>query len=228
MTADPRPQPDPTRPAAATAPAPTVPEPSDAVAPPTRGDGDVPEYVRKLRTLRAVLWALVGVTVAAWLFFGDGLESLTSLFRASNATGTADVGQPAPDLRLPLAGGGEVSLAQHRGSVVLVNYWATWCTPCRAEMPVFERAYQTHGSRGLVVLGVDVQERDADVLAFLREVGATFPSAIDPTGETTRTWRAVGLPTTFLIDRQGVIRDVRIGPYTDQMLEERLVRLLSS
>ena len=195
------------------------------------GDEDVPGHIRRLRAVRAVLWALVGVMTVAWLFMGGGLESLTSLTGPSGATtsgGSADVGQRAPELRLPLAGGGEVSLAQYRGQVVLVNFWATWCGPCRAEMPAIERAYQAHGPHGFAVLAVDVQERDAEVLAFLREVGVTFPSAIDPNGEATRTWRAVGLPTSFLIDRQGVIRDVRVGPYTDEMLEERLSRLLRS
>ncbi|MDP8922161.1 MAG: TlpA family protein disulfide reductase [Chloroflexota bacterium] len=200
---------------------------ADAPSPP-RSDEDLPRHIRQLRAIRAVLWALVGVMVVAWLFVGGGLESLANLGGPAASGGSADVGQPAPDLRLPLAGGGEVSLAQYRGQVVLVNFWATWCTPCRAEMPAIERAYQTHGPHGFTVLAVDVQEREADILAFLREVGATFPSAIDTNGEAARTWRAVGLPTSFLIDRQGIIRDVRVGPFTDEMLEERLNRLLHS
>ena len=181
--------------------------------------------------MRAVLWALVGVLTVAWLFMGGGLESLTNLTGSSSPAtsgGSADVGQRAPDLRLPLAGGGEVSLAQYRGQVVLVNLWATWCGPCRAEMPAMERTYQKHAPHGFAVLAVDVQERDPEVLAFLREVGVTFPSAMDTTGEVSRTWRAIGLPTSFLIDRQGIIRDVRVGPFTDDMLEERLNRLLHS
>jgi hypothetical protein len=78
-----------------------------------------------------------------------------------------------------------------------------------------------------VVLGVDFQEQDPEIVAFLREIGVTFPSAVDRTGEVTRQWRATGLPTTFLIDRQGIIRDVRVGAFTDSMLEDRLTKLLA-
>ncbi len=192
------------------------------------GDGrvEVTPTIRRLRAVRAVLWALVAIMTVAWIFYGGGLESVSNLTGPASPSNSADVGQRAPELRLPLAGGGQVSLDQYRGKVVLVNFWATWCGPCRDEMPVFERAHQTHGPQGLVVLGVDVQERDAQVLAFLREVGATFPSAIDTTGEAARVWRATGLPMTFLIDRHGIVRDVRVGPFTDEMLEERLGRLL--
>ena len=223
MTAHPRPDAVPATP-------PPSAEPADPSELTSLGD-DVPSHIRRLRAIRAVLWALVGVITVAWLFVGGGLESLSSLTgspTSSGTAGTADVGQRALELRLPLAGGGEVDLAHYRGQVVLVNFWATWCGPCRAEMPAMERAYQTHGPRGFAVLAVDVQEREPEVLAFLREVGATFPSAIDANGEATRAWRAVGLPTSFLIDRQGIIREVRVGPFTDEMLEERLTRLLQS
>ena len=138
---------------------------------------------------------------------------------------TADIGQPAPSLKLPLVGGGEVDLASYQGRPVLLSFWATWCEPCRAEMPAFERAQQRYSDQGLVVLGVDFQEQDPEIVAFLREIGVTFPSAVDRTGEVTRQWRATGLPTTFLIDRQGIIRDVRVGAFTDSMLEDRLTKL---
>ena len=75
-----------------------------------------------------------------------------------------------------------MSLAQYRSQVVLVNFWATWCGPCRVEMPAMELIYQKHAPHGFAVLVVDVQERDPEVLAFLREVGVTFPSAMDTTG----------------------------------------------
>jgi peroxiredoxin len=93
-------------------------------------------------------------------------------------------------------------------------------------MPVFEHAQQQYRDRGLVVLGVNFQERDEEITAFLGQVGVTFPSLVDRTGEVTRQWRATGLPTTFLIDRQGIIRDVRVGAFTESMLEERLTRIL--
>ncbi len=183
--------------------------------------------VSRGRAPRAALWALVAVMFVAWLFLAGGLASLTELLRPTPRPLVPEVGRPAPPLRLPLAGGGEVDLAAYRGTVVLINFWATWCTPCRTEMPAIERAYQEHRDAGFEVLGVDVQEREADVQAFLREVGVTFPSAIDLTGEAVRAYRATALPTTFFVDRLGVVREVRVGPLTEQMLEDRLVRLLA-
>jgi thiol-disulfide isomerase/thioredoxin len=175
-----------------------------------------------------LLWALVAVMAVVWLYYGGGMETLVSMLQpAPAAVTTADIGEPAPDLRLPMVGGAETDLGAFRGQVVVLNFWATWCEPCKAEMPVFERAQQQYRDKGLTVLGVNFQERDDQISAFLQEVGVTFPSLADRTGEATRNWRATALPTTFLVDRQGIIRDVRVGAYTDAMLEERLTKLLN-
>ena len=179
------------------------------------------------RTVRAVLWALCGVMAAAGLLLNGLPGDLLGTTRPAGPPTAPDVGQRAPDLRLPLADGGEVDLADYRGQVLLLNFWATWCAPCTAEMPAIDRVYQAHRERGFAVLAIDVQERDEQVVDFLERLGVTFPSAIDRTGEIARLYRATGLPTTFLIDRDGVIRDVRVGPLTEAMLEERLAKVLS-
>ena len=186
----------------------------------------IPLARERTRAIRSVLWALVLVMTAAWLFMAGGLEAVRGMFGPSRPTSSADVGQPAPEFRLPLAGGEEVALADYRGKVLLLNFWATWCTPCRAEMPAIEQVYRAHRERGFEVLAVDVQENEADVLKFLGEVGVSFPSAIDASGDVVRRYRANALPTTMLIDREGIIREVRVGPYTEQMLEDRLAKLL--
>jgi thiol-disulfide isomerase/thioredoxin len=188
--------------------------------------------IRRLRAVRALLWALVGVMAVAWLFYAGGLDSIRSTVTsftqpAPAAVSTADIGQAAPSLKLPLVGGGEMDLASYKGRPVILNFWATWCDPCRAEMPVFERAQQQYRDEGLVVLGVDFQEQDPEIVAFLGQIGVTFPSVVDRTGEVTRQWRATGLPTTFLIDRQGVIQDVRVGAFTDEMLDGKLKKLVA-
>ena len=213
-----------------------APEPADPPpAPAAPAQAKLSPAIRRLRATRAVLWALVGVMTVAWLFYAGGLDSIRSTVSSTVASftqpapapvTTADVGQAAPSLKLPLVGGGEVDLASYRGRPVLLNFWATWCDPCRAEMPVFERVQQQYRDRGLVVLGVDFQEQDPEIAAFRDEIGVTFPSLVDRTGEVTRQWRATGLPTTFLIDRQGVIQDVRVGAYTDDMLASRLTKLM--
>jgi thiol-disulfide isomerase/thioredoxin len=202
--------------------------PSPGVAPIQPVAPETPAMIRRLRAARALLWALVGVMTVVWLFYGGGLESITSMTRPDpTPVATADIGQAAPSLKLPLVGGGEADLASYKGRPLILTFWATWCEPCRAEMPVFERAQQQYRDQGLAVLGVDFQEQDPEIVAYLKEIGVTFPSAVDRTGEVTRQWRATGLPTTFLIDGQGIIRDVRVGAFTDDMLQDRLKKVLT-
>jgi thiol-disulfide isomerase/thioredoxin len=208
-------------------------EASPLEAPPSAvSQPELSPTIRRLRAVRALLWALVGVMVVAWLFYAGGLDSIRSTVASltqpapASAT-TADIGQAAPSLKLPLVGGGEADLASYKGRPVILSFWATWCDPCRAEMPVFEQAQQQYRDLGLVVLGVDFQEQDPEIIAFLGQIGVTFPSLVDRTGEVTRQWRATGLPTTFLIDRQGVIQDVRVGAFTDDMLQGKLTKLVA-
>jgi cytochrome c biogenesis protein CcmG, thiol:disulfide interchange protein DsbE len=194
----------------------------------TNGADETTRTIRRLRAVRALLWALVAVMTAVWLLYGGGMDTIASIFQPTPAqVSTADIGQQGPHLRLPLVGGAETDLGAFRGQVIVLNFWATWCEPCKAEMPVFERAQQRYRDRGLTVVGVNFQERDDQITAFLQEVGVTFPSLADRTGEVSRNWRATALPTTFVIDRQGIIRDVRVGAFTDEMLEARLTPLLA-
>jgi thiol-disulfide isomerase/thioredoxin len=171
-----------------------------------------------------VLTMLVG-GLAAWLVMGSGgqriLESLPG-----NAPRPVEVGNPAPDFRLATPNGGSLALSELRDKVVVLNFWATWCVPCRAEMPALENVYRELGPQGLVVVGVDVQESAEQVLAFLPEVGVTFPIVLDSDTRLATRYRATGLPATFIVDRTGTVRDIRLGPYTEEMLMPRLTPLL--
>lgn len=151
------------------------------------------------------------------------------------------VGADAPALTLPRIDGGEASLVEYRGRVVLLNIWATWCAPCRREMPSIQRLYEAYADQGLEVLAVAVDddpgERRPDgvivgkVGAFVEQFGLTFPVAVDPTGGIERLFGTEYLPTTVLIDRRGRIRMQEIGgrfwdrePYVDMiesLLKER-------
>jgi DsbE subfamily thiol:disulfide oxidoreductase len=171
-----------------------------------------------------VLTALVG-GLAAWLVMGQGAQRILESL-PGNAPRPVEVGNPAPDFRLATPDGSSLALSELRGKVVVLNFWATWCVPCRDEMPALENVFQKHGSRGLVVVGIDVQESADKVLAFLPEVGVSFPILLDSDTRLATRYRATGLPATFIVDRRGVVRDIRLGPYTEEMLMPRLEPLL--
>jgi len=130
------------------------------------------------------------------------------------------VGEPAPNFALATPAGRTVKLSDFRGKTVVLNFWATWCPPCRAEMPDFQRTWEERGAdRGdLVVLAVNLQEAPGPVEGFVREFGLTFPIAMDRTGEVMQHYGLRGLPGTFFIDRGGVLRSQSLGPVFGDLL----------
>ncbi len=122
-------------------------------------------------------------------------------------------GYTAPDFSLDTLDGERITLSTLRGQAVIVNFWATWCPPCRDEMPAFENVYRDLQDEGLLMLAVNTTDQDseADVRAFVAEYGLTFPIALDRRGEASRRYRITGMPTTFFIGRDGVIRSVIVG-----------------
>jgi peroxiredoxin len=139
-------------------------------------------------------------------------------------------GFSAPDFTLDRLGGQPVTLSDLRGQVVIVNLWASWCLPCRAEMPAIERVYQAHREEGLVVLAVNTvyQDTEAEAGTFARAHGFTFPILLDRTGEVSNRYLLRGLPSTFFVDRQGVIRSVVIGgPMSEALIESKAQELLA-
>lgn len=110
----------------------------------------------------------------------------------------------APAFVLPGLSGTPVHLSDHRGRVVLLNFWATWCPPCRAEMPSMEKLYQAYRDRGLVILAISGDRTSrSTVEAFVQELGVTFPILLDPAGEVFAQYGVRGLPTSYLLDRRG-------------------------
>ncbi len=131
-------------------------------------------------------------------------------------------GHSAPAFTLAQVGGGTLSLADLRGRPVVLNFWATWCAPCEAEMPELEQAYRRYGDTGLLVLGVNQGEDEATVRAYADRLGITFPLLLDRDMGIGRRYRVEALPTTFFIDREGIIREQVIGQMNTAVLRQRL------
>ncbi|MFN3974217.1 MAG: TlpA family protein disulfide reductase [Dehalococcoidia bacterium] len=171
--------------------------------------------------------ALLGMFFIALGVLGGFILLLVAALQPTTATSTPRLGEQrvqerAPEFTLPLYGGGEFRLAQHKGQVVVVNFWGSWCPPCRAEMPALQKIWETFQNRGLTLIGVNVQDTEADALAFLKEVGVTFPTGPDKNGAITRTYRVIGFPTTVFIDRQGQV----VRRWTGAITQERLTVLV--
>lgn len=138
-------------------------------------------------------------------------------------------GFSAPDFTLDSLDGGQTTLSDLRGQIVLVNLWASWCLPCRAEMPAIERVYRSYKDLGLEVLAVNATNQDSvdAATAFVQERGLTFPVLLDRTGSTSAAYNLRGLPSSFFIDRQGVIRSVVIGgPMSEALIQSKVESLL--
>jgi cytochrome c-type biogenesis protein len=130
------------------------------------------------------------------------------------APGPVEVGKAAPAYRSVTARGDSVSLESLRGKPVLLNIWATWCHPCRDEIPELQRLYERYRGRGLEIVGVSVDaSADEKAIAdFARRYGMTYPIWRDPDERVSATFLAIGVPATFLIDRRGVLRWRKTGP----------------
>jgi cytochrome c biogenesis protein CcmG/thiol:disulfide interchange protein DsbE len=133
----------------------------------------------------------------------------------------------APTATLPqLTGGGSGSLADHRGKVVVLNFWASWCTPCIKELPLLERTHERIAPRGGMVLGVDYKDIRAKALGYVDRFGLSYPSLRDRDGRFADDYSSRAFPETFVIDRDGRIAAVRRGPVTREWLDEKLSPLL--
>ena len=132
----------------------------------------------------------------------------------ATSSGRVEIGAPAPSYAATSIDGDSVSLASQRGQVVLLNIWATWCHPCRAEIPELRAIHDQYRDRGLQLVGVSVDADGSDdaIRAFMRDYQMTFPIWRDPDERVSTTFLAVGVPATFLIDKQGVLRWRRTGP----------------
>lgn len=164
---------------------------------------------------------LIGVGVMFWM----GQESAGKPVSAAPA-GIPQKGQSAPDFSLISLDGAPVKLSDYAGQVILLNTWATWCPPCKAEMPTIHNYYQAHKDEGFVVLAVNSQEPTGTVSSFIQANQFTFPVLLDSTGQMEDQYRIRALPTSLVIDRNGVIQYIHTGEISGDQLEQVIGPLL--
>lgn len=162
-------------------------------------------------------WYALGGLVVAFLL----ITLIWFLTDRNERPSIGEVSRPAPDFTLPALNGGEVQLAQYRGQVVLVNFWGTWCEPCKRETPALQAAYERLREEGFVIIGVNLTDdelaqgnSESDIRSFVEQYNVTYPIALDVAGEATTAFRVFPLPTSYFIDAQGTIRYVRVGEIT--------------
>lgn len=187
------------------------------------------------RPLLALLWgAIVLSLVALGLTFWPRPHSAAPVELPAQTTvrllalrdgprGEFALDQPAPDFTLEDADGRQLRLSDLRGRPVVLNFWATWCVPCKAEMPELQALYdETGAGAGFELLAVNMREAPAPAAAFGTELGLSFPLVIDPAGRLADSFRVTVLPTTYVIDAEGVVRAQQLGPLDRERLRELL------
>jgi thiol-disulfide isomerase/thioredoxin len=167
-----------------------------------------------------VVVVLVGAVVAAVLLTSGGGDTTVK---------AGGGGQAAPSFSLPNLDEGKaaISLQAYKGTPVLVNFWATWCTPCVQEMPMLEAAHMRFGSK-VQFVGIDRQDYRPDALAFVQRTHVTYPSAYDPDGSLDGSYRLRGMPTSVFIDAQGRVVQRVTGPLTRTQLDDGLKALTAA
>jgi cytochrome c biogenesis protein CcmG/thiol:disulfide interchange protein DsbE len=172
---------------------------------------------------RRMIWLLVvvGLILAFVAVLAFGLRPQTS---------TVLQGRPAPNFELTAFNrefeGQHFSLADMRGQVVVVNFWASWCVECDKEMALLEQAWHDYRDRGVWFIGVDYLDIDSEGLAYLDRYGITYPNGPDIGSRIFQDYQCTGVPETFFIDQEGIIQHVQIGPITQPQLYELLDQLI--
>lgn len=142
-----------------------------------------------------------------WTRFG--LLAASAVILASAAGAAVD--PPAPAFSLPARGGATIDLAQYKGQVVMINFWASWCVPCRQEMPLLDSIYKKYKPLGFTLLSVNVEPEQKDAESFLKQTPVTFPVVFDAKSKVSGLYNVQGMPTTVFVDRKGNVRLMHVS-----------------
>ena len=174
---------------------------------------------------RATVIAAVAVIIAG--FLGLMAWGMLNKEAATGRSGVTRVGKPAMPFTLPLFDGGEFVLDEQRGRPVVINFWASWCPPCREEAPGLERTWQAYDDRGVVFVGVDIQDAESDALAYIAEFDITYPNGPDPEGKIAVDYGVIGIPVTFLVSKEGIVERRWVGALGERQLVTWVDELLA-
>jgi len=184
----------------------------------------------QLRYVLVPLFVLIVIGLLALLFhvltrsgqlagFSPGINLQSTLIRVQART--------ASDFALTLDTGEVVRLSDYRGKPVVINFWASWCTPCREEAPLLEQTYRKYRERGVIFLGINLWDTPQDAAQFRKSYGQTYPSGPDARGKIAIEYGVAGIPETFFITRDGKIIAKFVGPLTSAAMEQLLEELLA-
>lgn len=171
---------------------------------------------------------LIGLVIGAVVFFGapTGPATNSDAVIITSNTPAPITGAPAPDFSLTSTQGKKISLSSLQGQPIVINFWATWCGPCKTEMPAIQAAYQKHRADKLQVLAVDAGEEQNDVTAFGSSLNLTFDLLLDPGNSVNDLYQVRAYPSTFFVGPDGRVAALQIGSMTDAQLAEGLAKIL--
>lgn len=169
------------------------------------------------------LWGIAAIVVAL------ALMAVLALALAEAGRGRPKVGDEAPDFTLEILDGDLITLSDLRGKVVLVNFWASWCDPCKDEAPGLEMLWQAYKDEGAVFIGIDWSDSELSARKYLKDFGVTYPNGRDLGQHIADSYRLDGVPETYLIDKDGIVDWFHLGPITDfPALSDRIQWLLDA
>jgi cytochrome c biogenesis protein CcmG/thiol:disulfide interchange protein DsbE len=166
---------------------------------------------RKIAGLAVFALAVTGfMAMMAW--------ALLNQSPVTGKSGSTRLDKPAPEFTLPLFEGGELTLSEQSGRPVVINFWASWCAPCRVEARRLEEAWRSYRDRNVLLVGIQTQDTEADGRAYLSEFGVTYPNVIDGDGKVSVDYGVIGLPVTFFVDRDGIVVHRWVGAIDEARL----------